>query len=78
MLSVKHELTPQEVALRQAQIQFGPKAYTEDHLEFRLVGVPFYNKKKQKQEIRTGIGVTWPEAASRLEAELAYASGIYN
>jgi len=56
--------TEQEVALNQAQRLFGRTAYTENHMNYRLVGV---GKGKSKVFC---IGQTWDEAITGLERRL--------
>lgn len=57
-------LTEQQVALEKARKKYGPKAYTEWHINYKLVGF------KRRWETIFCIGHTWDEAFEGLERKV--------
>lgn len=58
-------MTAQESALNKARSAFGISAFTEDHLEYRRVGVKYAHKL-----VLTANGDTWDEAIENLREKV--------
>ena len=58
-------MTAQETALHTARSIFGISAFTEDHIEYRRVGV-----KRPGKVVVTANGETWDEAIAKLKGKV--------
>jgi hypothetical protein len=61
MEAITEEPTEQELALEKVQHVFGETAYTEDHINFRLVGY------RHRSGTVQATGTTWDIAIMRLK-----------
>lgn len=58
-------MTAQESALNKARSAFGISAFTEDHLEYRRIGVKYAHKL-----VLTANGDTWDSAIENLKEKV--------